>query len=170
MSEKRTEEGIKNSIDALVGAVMRKDEEGAATASIILLGGVLLDLRNIANAVEKLSNFELTKIGEIVLGSSNPRAEFGRDEMVDMALTADEAETIEALRRGDIVVVNNDDNGTLAPDANEADYRERVSMQFYRDSGQAKYVQMEPGGPSRPVTWAELSEVERIEWRRKAGY
>jgi len=59
----------------------------------ILLGGALIDLNRIANAVEKLSRFEITKVGEVLMGSSD-------------GLTVEERQTIEALRRGDIQVVS----------------------------------------------------------------
>src|SRR5688572_12232198 len=161
--ETKLDTTIKEALTGLMGEISKPDNKGGPDEKAIggyltiLVGGVLIDLRTIANAVEKLSNFELTKVGDIVLGGSPHH---------DTELTAEELETIEALRRGDIVVVNKTHDTPLTP-AHDADERERRAMELYRDSGQAVYVREEPGGPSRAQTWAELSEVERIKWRQQ---
>lgn len=81
----------------LLNAVESDDEKAAMRHAIILLGGAAINLETIANAVEKLSNFNLTRIGDVVFGST--------EQTTGLDLTPEETETIEALRRGDIMVV-----------------------------------------------------------------
>lgn len=87
----------KNEIDEALGIIaplLQESEpgKGAAEAVVVLVGGALLDLARIADAVAKLSEFELTKIGELL--------HIGGPDITD-----EERETIEALRRGDVRVV-----------------------------------------------------------------
>lgn len=76
------------------------DTETIAHSLQVLVGGALIDLNRIADAVEKLTTFNLQRVGELVV------ANFGDEltEGVNTVLSPEERDTIEALRRGDIVV------------------------------------------------------------------
>lgn len=87
----------------------------------VLVGGALCDLRRIAAAVEKLA-------------TDGP------------ALTAEEAKTVAALRRGDIQVVK-------APSSEEG------VIAYFKDHALH--------GKTGQVAWSDLSELERNEWRRR---
>jgi hypothetical protein len=126
-----TEGGIVAAIDDVMKSIGKEDAATAIAAVGILVGGALIDLRTIANAVEKLAN-------------ANPFINSTEME----ALSPAERETIEALRRGDIVVVNN---------ANTIDAFERQVMQHYRDNSGAT------------MAWAELTPSDRQYWREQYG-
>jgi len=110
----------------------------------ILVGGALCDLRRIAAAVEKLSNFNLTRVGDVVFGST--------EQTTGLDLTPEEAETIEALRRGDIVVLPSGKDGVSI---NDADHLERCAMEYYRDNSGAT------------LPWGQLLESDREHWREQ---
>lgn len=84
-----------NNVDAtitsLIDAFKSDDENRAFTEVMVLVGGALIDLRRIADAVSKLSTFEVTKIGELL--------HIGPD------FTPEQVELLRALERGDIKVV-----------------------------------------------------------------
>lgn len=123
----------------LSNALEHGNEKEIGHAVIVLLGGALLDLRIIATAVAKLSTFEVDKIGEIL--------------HVGPKFTAEEVETIEALRRGDIVV-------SLVPEQNLADEIERRAMQAYRTDAENDQT-------AEWVTWSNATDNTKEVYREK---
>jgi len=105
----------RNDIDDALGMladVLITEHEGGTTDPketlgplVVLVGGALINLERIADAVEKLAKFEYIQIGEIAYGGDPVNNPFGEQAKAYGSLTADEVETIEALRRGDITVV-----------------------------------------------------------------
>lgn len=150
--EKLTEGGIVKAVGDIINemAETEPNKREIATALHLLVGGALIDLRTIANAVAKLSTFEIDKVGEMLHVGPN--------------FTAEEVETIEALRRGDIVTVAS--SGTQANQAAEqrlADEIERRAMQLYRD--ECATVRL-PSGDVHP-TWPELPNHTREFYRNE---
>lgn len=123
MVEKLTEEGIIAAVTELVTEMGKKpthigagngpDEAKIVQTVTLLAAGVLIDLRTVANAVAKLSTFEIDKVGDIL--------------RVGPVFTAEEAETIEALRSGKLEVIDGEELDILREDA--AHYRKHPKDQ-----------------------------------------
>lgn len=103
---------IEKTLEDLVFAYKSEDEDGAIRGFVVLIGGALADLHAIAVAVEKLAHFEITGVGEVLHGSTEPGSFAGKVEEANNVLTTEEWELIEALRRGDIktAVIHTDPN------------------------------------------------------------
>jgi hypothetical protein len=147
--ERLTNKGIVSALAALTGQFGKEepDMKVLSESLTILVGGALIDLRTIANAVEKLSNFKLERVGDIVLGTT--------EHIEGLDLTPEEIETIEALRRGDIRTVSTSD-----PDA-----RERRAIQLYRNHVARE---RERGVTLDLVPWAQMPENHKNLWRHEA--
>lgn len=132
---------IKANVDNLVNAINHGNDAEAQSALTVLVGGALIDLRIIANAVEKLSNFKLERVGDVVLGSA--------EQTEGLDLTVGEAQIIEQLRAGDIRVVS----------------RERRAIQLYRDHVARE---RERGIKMEMVPWAQVPAPTKTLWRQEA--
>lgn len=145
----------REAIERLVGRLHGAASEGDMTADELavftpltrLLELTLIDINRIANAVEKLSNFELTKVGEVVFGTT--------EHTEGLDLTPEEIETIKALRAGDARVQL----------VSEPDERERRAMQLMRNHVAAE---RERGIEITATPWAQLPETIKNHWRREA--
>lgn len=105
----------------------------------VLIGGALADLRVIANAVEKLTKFEITKVGEILQAGVPEGAH-------EIGLTMAEYQTVMALRAGEVQVVVNPLSGN--------------------DAGVAAW-RMEQHPESLPPPWSELTAEQKQDWRMR---
>jgi len=85
---------VNTGMEQLLDAVLGDREHEAMRTAVVLVGGMMIDLARIADAVEKLATYE----GDTALDEASGA------RVTLMGLTTEEADTIEALRRGDIVV------------------------------------------------------------------
>lgn len=142
---------IKLLITGLAGAVGRQDEGAISEALGSLAMVAFMDLRRIANGVEKLSNFKLERIGDLAFVGDG----VGMAAYAGASLTEEEWKTIEALRTGDIRVVLN----------SQPDERERRAIQLYRDHVARE---RERGVKLDMIPWAQLPEPAKNLWRQEA--
>lgn len=138
--ERLTEAGIVAGVSDLVNAIVHGTDKEAGATATMLLGSALINLDRIAAASERQAvALEKLTAGTFAMPNS---IEFP----VNMALTAEEVETIEALRRGDAIVV------VPGPPKTDPDEDANVQRYYQENSGAT-------------VPWAKLAGHDRAYWR-----